>query len=363
MVAGSNFKRAFYNTTEKQQQPPNAREWTQHAKEQAARAERVIGFNCLHYYRGHNEDAYARHEIPQKDFIDKECDQGVRAEILFPSCWNGQPDSPNHADHVAYPVMPRNGACPEGYDQRLPALLYETIYLTPLFRGLEGEYVLANGDPTGYGYHGDFVNGWEEGVLQQVIDSVECTHGGVDGRQEDCPILDLQSEGDSRTCGMKIPEVIQSEQLSLIESLPGNVKIERGPGFAQMPSHNDDQGPPTSAETESPSSVSHESATSTVSTLSSSSASSVTPTSTQAATSSNEVTSPVSSGFNASTQTLTYTSYLIDDAMTVEVVVLQEIVYETVHVLAVTAVTTVVLPTPLAPVKKRHLHSHGRVHV
>lgn len=36
----------------------------------------------------------------------------------------------------------------------------------------------ANGDPTGYGYHADFFNGWQSGVLQKAIDVCNCNPYG-----------------------------------------------------------------------------------------------------------------------------------------------------------------------------------------
>ncbi|EON65187.1 hypothetical protein W97_04424 [Coniosporium apollinis CBS 100218] len=34
----------------------------------------------------------------------------------------------------------------------------------------EGQFVLSNGDPTGYGYHGDFINAWDIDFLQRAAD-------------------------------------------------------------------------------------------------------------------------------------------------------------------------------------------------
>ncbi|KAJ3477707.1 hypothetical protein NLJ89_g12401 [Agrocybe chaxingu] len=35
-------------------------------------------------------------------------------------------------------------------------------------------FVFAHGDPTGYGNHADFFNGWEPGVLQRAVDGCTC---------------------------------------------------------------------------------------------------------------------------------------------------------------------------------------------
>jgi len=41
------------------------------------------------------------------------------------------------------------GNCPSGFDERLVSLFFETIWNTYEFVGQDGEFVLANGDPTG----------------------------------------------------------------------------------------------------------------------------------------------------------------------------------------------------------------------
>ncbi|MCO5591758.1 hypothetical protein L7F22_045750 [Adiantum nelumboides] len=107
---------------------------------------------------------------------------------MFPSCWNGQLDSPTHMDHVAYPEQPRNGACPEGYDQRLPSLFLRP-FTRLAYQRASGTFTFSNGDETGNGYHGDFVNGWEDGVLQQAIDNTQCTSQASGGASEACPVL------------------------------------------------------------------------------------------------------------------------------------------------------------------------------
>lgn len=35
----------------------------------------------------------------------------------------------------------------------------------------EQPFVLAMGDPTGYGYHGDFLNGWDVPILQKAMET------------------------------------------------------------------------------------------------------------------------------------------------------------------------------------------------
>lgn len=233
MIAGNNFRRSKWDTVADQVPPPHrTTAWTDYDAEQQMRAGNMIGFNCLHYNRGFDEDSLGRHFMPDKDFIDKNCPDGIRAELMFPTCWNGQLDSENHQDHVAYPRDARNGPCPQGFDQRFPALFFETIYVTGLFKAYKGQFVFANGDPTGYGYHGDFISGWEGTVLQQAIDNWQCTNPHSLGNQQDCPVFHIKEPQDFVNCKMETPEALQNEKIDLVNELPGGIKIDAGPGWA-----------------------------------------------------------------------------------------------------------------------------------
>jgi hypothetical protein len=116
---------------------------------QEALMQKSLGFNCMNYNKAPEGSRY-RHFLPDKDFMDENCANGIRAEIMFPSCWNGKDvTSDDHKSHVAYPSMIDGGECPEGFDTRLPTLFYETIWNTYAFKGKAGQFVWSNGDPTG----------------------------------------------------------------------------------------------------------------------------------------------------------------------------------------------------------------------
>lgn len=62
--------------------------------------------------------------------------------------------------------------CPDTHPIRIPSIAIETFHWTThLETAPEGEqqYVLANGDTTGYGLHGDFTNGWDEDILRDIV--------------------------------------------------------------------------------------------------------------------------------------------------------------------------------------------------
>ncbi|PHH85187.1 hypothetical protein CDD83_781 [Cordyceps sp. RAO-2017] len=185
-------------------------------------AQRAIGFNCLNYDRDPEPTLY-RHYLPDKSFLDQNCKNGLRFEIMFPSCWKGGNaiDSPNHMDHVAFPDLVMNGACPKSHPHRLPSLMYEVIWNTNQFKGKNGHFMLSNGDTTGYGYHGDFITGWDEAFLQKAVKT--CTNQS--GRIEDCPLFDILSESEVSNCAMQapLPQALHKENVEgPMMKLPGN---------------------------------------------------------------------------------------------------------------------------------------------
>jgi hypothetical protein len=89
------------------------------------------------------------------------CKNGFRMQVFFPMCWDGvNLDSPDHRSHMAYSSRFNGGDCPATHPVRLPALFFEAFYAIDKFPHGTGRqpFVLSNGDPTGYGFHGDFVS-------------------------------------------------------------------------------------------------------------------------------------------------------------------------------------------------------------
>lgn len=97
-----------------------------------------------------------------------ECDAGglggLAASIRFPSCWNGQDFNPKDPQaHMAFPINQDGMAgCTAPYNvKRFPEIFGEYWLDTTPFNGKYGAndkpWVLAQGDPTGFGFHMDFV--------------------------------------------------------------------------------------------------------------------------------------------------------------------------------------------------------------
>jgi hypothetical protein len=179
MIAGNNKRR---NSTIPDDDPWDTSAWTKEDWAEEKARERAIGFLCLDYKKNNNERAFARHRFPDRTFLDANCDDGLRIELAFPSCWNGKDvDSDNHMSHVAYDrFIHTGGPCPETHPVRLPSLIFEVVYPTGLFKGKPGEFVFANGDSTGYGYHADFMSGWDPAFLKQALETCKNNHGNIE---------------------------------------------------------------------------------------------------------------------------------------------------------------------------------------
>ena len=327
MIAGNALKRAFLGPVP----DPDTSLWKASDMTQESLKEKALGFNCLNY-NAPAEGAREYHYLRNKTFLDAQCTDGIRAELMFPSCWNGKDlDSTNHSSHVAYPSGVQVGKCPDDYPVRLPALFYETIYQTNLFAGIDGQFAFSNGDPTGYGYHGDFMCAWDDGVLQAAIDDPACNiPENESGNQENCPVFKLQEVDAGTQCKMEIPEALQNEKINLIDHLPGNVQIQAGPGSATLPSV---PGATPQAAQSSP-------------TADSTSMSSAEPTPGPTATTSPDTTESPRTSNSQHTITSTYTS----NGVIVNLVLVEEVV--TVTVSDDTSPTTDVH-------RKRHMHKHG----
>ncbi|KAI9822670.1 MAG: hypothetical protein M1827_000389 [Pycnora praestabilis] len=225
MISGNNFQRNFTLPI-----PDNPYPYPEGQGTQAALAAKSVGFNCLNYQIAPEASLY-RHFMPDKDYLDANCKDGLRLELAFPSCWNQAAglNPPDHKSHMAYLDQVLTGTCPEGFNTQLATLFYETKWDTQDFIGVDGEFVIANGDPTGNGYHGDFMTGWDPAFLQTAIN----TCNNPSGNQQDCPVFNIQSTTDMNQCKIPVPSELADENTSGPRSgLPGNVPIQSGPGLA-----------------------------------------------------------------------------------------------------------------------------------
>jgi len=165
-------------------------------------AQKATHHMCL----GTNQQTYS--------FPTTHCD-AIRAEVYFPSCWDGKNlDSPSHQSHVAYPAIGdfNGGVCPESHPVAIFSLFFEFFFDTKGFSDLK--FAFANGDATGYGYHGDFIMGWTDRDLLQTAHK-DCVNAA------NCPKLGNQPY---RPQDLIYPAIYE-EEIGLhgpIPMLPGN---------------------------------------------------------------------------------------------------------------------------------------------
>ncbi|KAE8853759.1 hypothetical protein HRS9122_00751 [Pyrenophora teres f. teres] len=166
------------------------------------------------------------------------CKYGFASEVTYPSCWNGQQMDPKNPNaHMAYP----NGNAGIGIENcptthraaRFPTLFIEYWWDVSSFKfgPNEAPWVLSNGDPTGYGFHADFMNGWATGVLEKAIsenDGCKCGCGCGQEQMEQCfgsANINKDDEKDWASCSATSPR--DNDAASVLDALPGCNPLHR----------------------------------------------------------------------------------------------------------------------------------------
>ncbi|KAF2122666.1 hypothetical protein BDV96DRAFT_618030 [Lophiotrema nucula] len=180
---------------------------------------KAVSFNCL----GSNKAE--TNSMPKYN-----CPGGLRAQIFFPSCWDGiHLDSANHKSHMSYfsGTEYNTGVCPSTHPVHTISIFFEILYDTDRFKdqwyGNQQPFVFSNGDNTGYGFHGDFVNGWDVRVLQKAVDT--CTSDS--GQVERCPAVTQFTATEYKAC--KIPAIVNEQSDGWTKTLPGCNPVTSGP--------------------------------------------------------------------------------------------------------------------------------------
>jgi len=124
-----------------------------------------INHKCLGMSTGADTPGFS----PQPEL----CTGGMRSEVTFPSCWDGRlySESPMDDPHVVHPIGGwAAGKCPDSHPKRLPTLFFEAIFQVQEVYQPGDQLVYSFNDTQGYGFHGDFFNGWEDGVVDRFIE-------------------------------------------------------------------------------------------------------------------------------------------------------------------------------------------------
>ncbi|KAK7398263.1 hypothetical protein QQX98_012353 [Neonectria punicea] len=159
-------------------------------------------------------------------FPDRTCDgmySPMRADVHFPSCYNPDAGLTNYKKNMVFP-SDNDGKldCPKGYIH-VPQLFYEVYWDTQKFQGRweEGKgkqpFVWSNGDTTGYSSHADFLAGWDEELLQHIIDTCDA---GTDG-MDNCPGLFYGVNDEKCTIESEVDEKVDGT----MSKLPGDCTL------------------------------------------------------------------------------------------------------------------------------------------
>ena len=171
---------------------------------------------------------------------DQKCDglySPLRYNVHFPSCIDTSLPYTQYQNNSVWASSAGASAagktnCPKGYTH-VPHLFLEIYWNTMAFtdwtvgQGTQ-PFVLAQGDPTGYGLHADFVSGWDTDVLSSLI--ATCNAGGHGDGLDSCPNVAAYS-GSPTSC--TVASANPSEVVSgTLDALPGCNPIQPGPETA-----------------------------------------------------------------------------------------------------------------------------------
>ncbi|KAL8710992.1 MAG: hypothetical protein Q9220_004591 [cf. Caloplaca sp. 1 TL-2023] len=175
-----------------------------------------VSFACLN---GHSNPE-------QPSMVDTDCKDGLRAQVHFQSCWNGVDLYKTDNSHVEYMSGLDNGICPPTHPIPLIHMFFEVLYSVNSINKDGGKFVFSQGDTTGFGFHGDFLNGWKTNVLTAGIQQCAFTNnGGVD----DCaPFKPSINPKFSDICPER-PSLLNEPVHGTIAKLPGCITITSGP--------------------------------------------------------------------------------------------------------------------------------------
>ena len=136
----------------------------------------------------------------------------------MPTCWNGDLGIDNdHISHMAYTVDGYvAGACPPGYDRRLPQI--QLFVRINNYKG--GTYMTSDESNI---FHVDFMNGWQEGLLQRIIDECPIEGDGNAGYNPPCNCDQFLTPNDdvgTTVCDNDVRRFIVNEPTDILSTLP-----------------------------------------------------------------------------------------------------------------------------------------------
>ncbi len=136
----------------------------------------------------------------------------------MPTCWNGDLGINNdHISHMAYTVDGSvAGDCPTGFNRRVPQIQL-FVRIAP-YKG--GTYTTSDESNV---FHVDFMNGWQDDKLQEIIDNCPIIGNGNGGYNPPCNCDEFMTENENIgdiVCDKDVKNYIIDEEIETISTLP-----------------------------------------------------------------------------------------------------------------------------------------------
>lgn len=114
------------------------------------------------------------------DRVPSDCggEKSIHAEIRFPACWDGRPDSSNHKDHLAYRTD--RGQCPVSHPRKLPRILVHAYFrvIDMLGRTIRPRDTITLASGGMWTMHADYLFAWDPFRLDFLVHN--CLNAKVD---------------------------------------------------------------------------------------------------------------------------------------------------------------------------------------
>ncbi|QRW05952.1 hypothetical protein RhiLY_04951 [Ceratobasidium sp. AG-Ba] len=166
----------------------------------------------------------------QRPYLPNDAPNGcgvVNAGIFYPSCSDGRLDSPDHFDHMRYPLDGSNGYnCPPSHPIKYPTIFMEHFYFPKAdqpYRGANrGNWILSSGDRIGTSFHADFIEGWSNNALDDALASCNTPDAPGDNLSA-CQALGRSVSVDAANNCRSEGDIVYEDVglVRAIESLPG----------------------------------------------------------------------------------------------------------------------------------------------
>jgi len=187
----------------------------QEGADQGGEGENNLFVGCCDFTDDGEEDCTSTSGNPLI-FPTTACDV-VGVAMAMPTCWDetkgiGTNDPFGHVTYTIDGTV--GGPCPAGYNTRVPQV--QLFVRIVNYKG--GTYELSDGSDV---FHVDFMNGWQEGKLDEIISGCEPT--GEPGYNPPCDcdqFLTTNEAPASAVCDSDVKEYILNEDTNIVASLP-----------------------------------------------------------------------------------------------------------------------------------------------